>query len=117
MLAMMSIVKSFLFGEDLVHWQINADSQSPFPVAHPDCINYNAYHRVQIEDNAYLYYDATNYQPQDFNQLATRISDMQVFGTAFIITRKETDFLAQCRHAPELPESFRLQHPAYPCTQ
>lgn len=109
-------MKTFLFGEDLEHWQIDCESETPLLLDKDTAIDYNTYHRVHIGD-FYMYYDPTKYHPHEFNELATRLSNMQIFGTAFIITRRDIDFLSHCQHAPALPGSFRLERPTYPCIQ
>ena len=106
-------MKSFLFGEDLVHWKIEYDAESP-SICNEDEL-FDDWFRVSLPDGLYMYHDATQYCPEKFNELATRLSGMQVFGTAYFIT--QTDFLSRCQHAPALPDKFRLQRPTYPCTQ
>lgn len=116
MMAIMDIVKSFLFGEDLDRWKIDAGAQYPTPLQVEEEVDYSQFYRVTIE-GSYMYHDASRYDPSEFNELATRVSGMQIFGTAFIISRRETDFLKQCQRAPALPVSFRLKRPTYPCSQ
>ena len=115
MLATMAMtLKSFLFGEDLVHWKIPFDCADPLICCSEDMPN--DWIRVKLND-VDLYYDPANYRPQEFNVLATRLSGMQIFGSAFIITMPQTDFLSRCAHAPELPGKFRLTRLGHPKDQ
>lgn len=114
MLAMMAMtIKSFLFGEDLVHWEIDYDATAPQVSLEEVPAGWE---RRQVGE-VYMYFDASNYRPQEFNEVASRFSGLQVFGKCLFISRSETDFPQQCQHAPALPDKFRLVRPENPCAQ
>ena len=117
MIATMAMtIKSFLFGEDLVHWQIACDAQEPTRVL-PSVDISDEWIRAKLAPDVYMYYDAANYCPREFNRLASQVSDMQIFGTALFITHPQADFVLQCQRAPALPDRYRLERPEIPCSQ
>ena len=107
-------IKSFLFGEDLVHWKIKVGASAP-QVCQEDVPD--GWARRRVGGEAYMYYDAANYCPQEFNILASRLTGIQVFGNVFIISKTEIDFPLQCQRAPALPDKFHLVRPENPCEQ